>query len=126
MGISFLKNIGTSIPGPLGPWGGAGRGGDGGDVSGVLERGLPRLCQRRPRLAAAGSQASACALVFLAKFAFRILQELIRSRDDWNKPRVISNKYKRHIFFEPMQYLINLISKSLVFPKPGWEGPQSQ
>lgn len=26
MGTSFLKNIGTSIPGPLGPWGGAGRG----------------------------------------------------------------------------------------------------
>lgn len=77
-------------------------------------------------MAAAGSQANACALVFLAKFAFKILQELIRSRGDWNKPRVISNKYKRHIFFEPMQYLINLISKSLVFPKAGWKGPQSR
>lgn len=69
--------------------------------------------------AVAGSQADVCALIFLAKLAFRILQELIRSRDDWDKRRIVSNKYKRHIFFEPMQYLINVISKSLVFPKTG-------
>ena len=125
MGTSFFKKIlGLRLQGYRDP--GAGRGG--GDVKGILEKGLPGLLhQRRRRLAAvAGSQADVCALIFLAKLAFRILQELIRSRDDWNKPWIVSNKYKRHIFFEPMQYLINVISKSLVFPKTGWEGPQSR
>ena len=120
----FLKILGLRFQGYRDP--GAGRGG--GDVKGILEKGLPGLLhQRRRRLAAvAGSQADACALIFLAEFALRILQELIRSRDDWNNPRIVSNKYKRHIFFAPMQYLINAISKSLVFPKSGWEGPQSR
>ena len=74
--------------------------------------------------AVAGSQAGACALIFLAKFALRILQELIRSRDDWNKPQIVSNKYKRHIFFAPMQYLINAISKSSLSKE--WLGRTSE
>ena len=81
MGTSFFKKIlGLRLQGYRDP--GAGRGG--GDVKGILEKGLPGLLhQRRRRLAAvAGSQADVCALIFLAKLAFRILQELIRSRDD--------------------------------------------